>query len=349
MRPSSSKPTSYAYWNACRLPVMIMSSSRSTRNLTARPVFRASIAATQANSDICVSLPPKPPPIRRHSTTTSWAAIEQRTRDHLLDFAGMLGRAVDAHAAVLLRHGQRHLALEVEMVLPAARASPGEAVRRARERGRRVAPHDMRGRQHPGLRGDGLVDGEDRRQRFEVEAGQLRRLARGIHGGGRDREHRLAGEQHDAIGQDRIVVLNRADVVDPRNIGGRDHRDDVRRGPHGIEVERPDAAVRNGTLAHGGVQRAARLRNVVGVRCGAGDVQVCRIVGERRTDDRFVGASGSARVRCVHRGAAAVMRAPRTRASGRARHSDQFPSHARSDGPASPASRGDNRPSRACR
>ena len=38
-----------------------------------RSCARAS-AATQANSDICVSLPPKPPPMRRHSTTTSCAA-----------------------------------------------------------------------------------------------------------------------------------------------------------------------------------------------------------------------------------------------------------------------------------
>jgi hypothetical protein len=35
---------------------------------------RAASAATQANSADCDSLPPKPPPMRRHSTCTSWRA-----------------------------------------------------------------------------------------------------------------------------------------------------------------------------------------------------------------------------------------------------------------------------------
>ncbi len=86
------------------------------------PVAARNSAATHANSDICVSLPPKPPPMRRHSTTTSCALMRERVRDHLLHFAGMLRGRVDLHAAAFARHGQRDLAFEVEMVLRRRRA-----------------------------------------------------------------------------------------------------------------------------------------------------------------------------------------------------------------------------------
>ena len=56
-----------------RLPVIIMSSSRSSRSFTGRPVRQASSAATQAMGAAWVSLPPKPPPMRRHSTVTAAA------------------------------------------------------------------------------------------------------------------------------------------------------------------------------------------------------------------------------------------------------------------------------------
>ena len=50
---------------------MTMSSSRSGRILAARPVFLATRAATQANRFDWLSLPPKPPPIRRTSAVTA--------------------------------------------------------------------------------------------------------------------------------------------------------------------------------------------------------------------------------------------------------------------------------------
>ena len=119
-------------------------------------------------------------------------------------------------------------------------------------------------------------------------------------GGGRDGEHRLAGEQHDAVGEDRIVVLDRADVVDAGNVGGGDHGDDARRGPHGVEVERPDPAVRDRTLAHG--ERTACRAAPECRRCTCGSPATCRCAeswAQRSTDDRFVGAE-PARVAARH-------------------------------------------------
>ncbi len=77
--------------SACRL-------SRSRRSLTGRARLRASTAAAAAISAGCVSLPPKPPPMRRHCTVTACARTAQRMRDDLLHLGRMLGRAVDQHA-----------------------------------------------------------------------------------------------------------------------------------------------------------------------------------------------------------------------------------------------------------
>ena len=42
---------------------------------------------------------------------------------------------------------------------------------------------------------------------------------------------------HDVRGKNRIVALDRPDVVDAGNVGGRQRRDDAGRGPHAVEAE----------------------------------------------------------------------------------------------------------------
>ena len=73
-RPSSSNPTFHDAWNPCRLPLIVMSCCRVSRTRTGRPVSRAPSAATAAKPCGCISLPPKPPPIRTHCTVTWWLA-----------------------------------------------------------------------------------------------------------------------------------------------------------------------------------------------------------------------------------------------------------------------------------
>ena len=48
IRPSASNPTFQNEWNPCRLPVMVMSWVRLSRNRTGRPVSRAPSAAIAA-------------------------------------------------------------------------------------------------------------------------------------------------------------------------------------------------------------------------------------------------------------------------------------------------------------
>ena len=72
IRLSASKPTSQEAWNGCRLPVIVMSWVRFSRSSTGRPVIVAPSAATAAKPCGCISLPPKPPPSRRHCTVTWW-------------------------------------------------------------------------------------------------------------------------------------------------------------------------------------------------------------------------------------------------------------------------------------
>ena len=98
-----------------------MSASRSTRSFTGRPVFAASTAAAHAKSAGWLSLPPKPPPMRRHCTITSCEARFERVRDEVLHLARVLRRGEHQHRAVFLRQGDGDLSFEVEMVLAADR------------------------------------------------------------------------------------------------------------------------------------------------------------------------------------------------------------------------------------
>ena len=72
-RLPASKPASQVAKNGCRLPVIVMSWVRLSRRLTGCPVSVAPSAAMAASPCGWNSLPPKPPPMRRHCTVT-WCA-----------------------------------------------------------------------------------------------------------------------------------------------------------------------------------------------------------------------------------------------------------------------------------
>ena len=97
----------------------------------------------------------------------------QRVRHHLLHLAGVLGRAVHAHAAVFQRHGVADLAFQVELLLPALHEAALQPVRRAVQRalqraGRGFAQQVHR-RHHVGLGGMRLAHRQHRRQRLDVD------------------------------------------------------------------------------------------------------------------------------------------------------------------------------------
>ncbi len=73
IRLSASNPASQVARNGWRFPVMVMSWVRLSRRLTGRPVRVAPSAAIAARPCGWNSLPPNPPPIRRHCTVTRCA------------------------------------------------------------------------------------------------------------------------------------------------------------------------------------------------------------------------------------------------------------------------------------
>ena len=134
MRPLSSYPTSYSNQNACRLPVTALSSARSMRILTGRPVTRAATAAMQANWAAWLSLPPNPPPMRRHSTCTRLLASPRLEATSFCTSVGCWVEQSTGHPAVVARHDERGVALEVEVLLAADVEGAVQPVRGRRDR-----------------------------------------------------------------------------------------------------------------------------------------------------------------------------------------------------------------------
>ena len=141
---SSSKPTSQVAWNGCRLPVMVMSWVRFSRSRTGRPVSVAPSAAIAARPCGCISLPPKPPPIRRHCTVTAcacspstWATISWVSDGcWVLDWTKIWPFSSTRASAALRLQVEVLLAAELELAgEPVRAASPA---RRRRRRGETV-------------------------------------------------------------------------------------------------------------------------------------------------------------------------------------------------------------------
>ena len=198
------------------------------------------------------------------------------------------------------RDGERDLPFEIEVVLPAGGHRAAQAVRRAHERRGGIAARHVHRRQHVRLRGHRFGDREDRRQRLEIEAGETCGAARGHDVDRCDGEDRLPGEFHEVVREDRIVVLDRAHVVDARNVLRADHRNHTRRLAHGLKIETAQYDRGDGTDADRDVQKAAGLGQVVGVLGLTADMQRRRVVRHRDADAAGVGAREVGRVRRVH-------------------------------------------------
>ncbi len=137
---SSSKPTRQSAWNPCRLPDMVRSCVRFSRSRTGRPVSVAPSAAIAAKPCGCISLPPKPPPIRRHCTVTSWLCQPEHVRHDLLRLGRVLGAALDEDLLALVDMGQGAVRLEVEVLLAGELELAAEDVGGGGEAGLDVAP-----------------------------------------------------------------------------------------------------------------------------------------------------------------------------------------------------------------
>jgi hypothetical protein len=115
------------------------------------------------------------------------------------------------------------------------------------------------------LRGERLVDGDQRRFRLDLDHRQLRRPARRIAGRGGHGKHHLPMEFDRAVGKNRVVMGDRPDIVGAGDIRRGEHRDDARRRPHRIEVQPHDFSARDRRSAERHMQGALGLAHVVDI------------------------------------------------------------------------------------
>ncbi len=151
------------------------------------------------------------------------------------------------------------------MLLPADGEAPAQPVRRGGQRGAGIAARHGDGRQHEAVRGHGLVEGEDGGQQLDVQHHPPRRVARGLHRVGHHQGDHLPGVVHVAVGQDGLVVRRRGQPRVAGDVGGQHHGAHAGVGQRGRHVDAAQAAVRHGREHGRGVQRAARLGQVVDV------------------------------------------------------------------------------------
>jgi len=232
-------------------------------------------------------------------------AEPEHMRDEMLDFARMLGRAQQMDLAVLAGCRDRDLALEVEMVLPTKIEPARQAVRRGRQRCRRIAARHPLGRFDQRLRCAGIRDRQQGRARFVIDPSEPGSLARRGAAGRGDEEHRLPDAQHFAVREQSVVMRDRADVVRAGNVGGGVHRDHAGRGSHRGQVDGGDCGVRLRALSEGEVEHPWRLGPVVGIGRSPADMQSRAVV---RRSARYR-ADGLGKVALSHR--SSPDRAPR--------------------------------------
>ncbi len=172
-----------------------------------------------------------------------------------------LQRAVDRHAAVLARHGDHALRLDVELLLVADPVGPLDDHVRLGEPGVEVAPGDV-------VLGEDVVRREhvrDGRERLRAEPDVVAGGVRQRQGGRRDQGNRLADVEDLVRGEDRLIVLHQVDDVLARNVGRREH-DDVAPVEVRVALDPEQARVRLGRSHRGAVPRP-------------GNVEVVRVAG----------------------------------------------------------------------
>jgi hypothetical protein len=141
-------------------------------------------------------------------------------RDHILHLRRMLGRTQHLQCTAFARNRVGDLPFQIELFLAADLQPAAELARRAPERGAEVSAPQMHRRQHEGLRLFRFARGKDGRQFAIVHSGVTRRSPGMVVAIGNHHENRLPDILHQPVGKHRIVVDDRAAIVDPRYIGG---------------------------------------------------------------------------------------------------------------------------------
>ena len=202
----------------------------------------------------------------------------KRVRDAVLHLGRVLGGGIDQHVGVFPRHGERDLAFEVEMILPAAGRLAGDPVRRGVDRGRRVSPlHRLRLRDKA-LALQRFLDGEYGFQHLVFDGDQRRRPPRCVAVVGGDRRDRVAHVFGDTVGQDRLAREDRGHVVDAGYVGGGDDGAHSRDRARLRAVDGKDAGMRVRAGGEPDFLRSGKGGHVVDIDRVAGDVLLGAVV-----------------------------------------------------------------------
>ena len=194
-------------------------------------------------------------------------------RDNVLNLGRILRRRVHSHLVALAGKGERRLALEIKMLLPADRELALKTMRRVGDRSGGVAAPEGIVVLHPPARDERVSDRDRRRLRLYVDPGEARRPARLVAGASDDGEQRLTVEHDLAVREKRLVGEHRRDIVPARNVHRRQHRDDPGRGAYALQVQRLQFTRSLVGHANRDVQRARGLAYVVDIVRRALDMQ----------------------------------------------------------------------------
>ena len=229
-------------------------------------------------------------------------ADAQRVRHLLLRLARVLRRVVHEDPAVLARHREGDLALQVELFLPADAPPARQPVRGGGQGGARVAALERHGRQHERALRERILDREDGRELLVLDARQPRRAARLVDRRRDDEEDRLA-DVLDLLGREnRIVVHDRADVIAARDVCRGIDGDHPGRRAHRREIERAQPRVRTLREPERAMQRPPWLADVIDVGCLACHVQMSALVANGISHAPRHAGSRSGEARFVHVG-----------------------------------------------
>ena len=196
----------------------------------------------------------------------------------------MLGRGIDQHGAVFAGHGERHLALQIKVLLAADADLAGAAQRRRGDGFGCIAVDEGIVGQHHLAGRPALPHGDVGRLRVDLNLAAQRRPAGDVARGGDHGEHRLLMKQHLVLHQDRLIAQRRRHVVLAGNVGCGNDGDHAGRRVHTAQIDAAQSAARYRRAADGDMQGTDRLRDIVDIFGAALHVLGAAVVRQRLID-----------------------------------------------------------------
>ncbi len=202
----------------------------------------------------------------------------------LLDFRGVLGRAIDNHAAVFSRHHRGYLGFQIKMFLTADVQVALQTVGCACQRCGRVATFVRVAVEHKVFLTQRLNHIQHRLQVLIFDNRRHCRLPGNVQIASSNGKHRLTDKLHRVDGQQRIAGQQRPDVLQPRNILMSNRNAYAVEGVAGRGVDADDSRV--GTVGKTCIhmQLIGKLQAIIDIHRFAGHMFVGAVMLDAATD-----------------------------------------------------------------